>query len=184
MITQGDRYIGGGILEFKKSGETTWVEIGEIQEAKINMSVTFADAFSKDRVQKKLVEKVAKEINSTTSFSTQKVNVHNLAMFLLGTESTENYSIGDELPDGSIATEATTAVKIKAGDNPVIEGSLRFIGDEDGAKKPVILIHQAVITPSGDLPMIVDEFANLSYEGAILETDDGFYDEYLMDVGA
>lgn len=182
MITQGDRYIGGGKVFFTPTNGTEF-EVGEIQEATITNSVEFAEAFSKDTVIKKLVERVAKSINASGKFSTQKLNLTNIAMFVLGKEGSDTFEIGDELPDGTTATEQVVIPKITAGDNPVIDGSLKFIGDEDGPKKPVIVVPSVVLTPSGDLPLIVEEFASLSFDFAILETDGRLYDEYIMDVG-
>ncbi|MGB7402701.1 MAG: hypothetical protein WA916_08970 [Arcobacter sp.] len=183
MITSGDRYIGGGKIFFTpKDGEE--VEIGEIQEATISTSVEFAEAWSKDTSMAKLVERIAKKVDASGKFSTQKVNLTNTAMFLLGTEATEDFVTGDTLPDGTTATADVTIAKIIAGNKPVVEGELKFIGDEDGAKKPVIVIPSVVLTPSGDLPMIVDEFAKLSFDFAILQTGGKLFDEYLMDVGA
>ena len=59
-----------------------------------------------------------------------------------------------------------------------------FVGDEDGDQKPVMLIHNAAITTSGDIPMISEDFAKLAFEGAVLKTDKGYTDEYFMAVGA
>lgn len=185
MITSGDRYIGGGKVFFIPK-DSTEIEIGEVQEATISQNVEFADAFSRDTVMKTLVEKVVKSIEGSGKFSTQKVNVKNLAMFLLGNETTEDFTTGDTLPDGSTAGADVTIVKIEAGTNPVVEGALKFVGDEDGAKKPVLVIPSVVITPSGDMPLIADDFTNLSFDFAILKQagSEKLYDEYLMDVGA
>lgn len=181
MITSGDRYIGGGKFYFTPKGGTEF-EIGEIQEAAISHSVEFADAFSKDTVMKALVEKVAKSISASGKFSTQKVNLKNLSMFMLGTETSESFTAGDTLPDGTVATADIVIPKIEAGNKPIVEGSLKFVGDEDGAKKPVIVVPSAVITPNGDLPMIIEEFAKLNFDFAILKTNGKLYDEYIMDV--
>lgn len=182
MLTNGDRYIGGGKMFFTPDGGVE-AEIGEIQDATISNSVEFAEAFSKDTVMKKLVERVAKSLSASGKFTTQKLNLTNTSMYLLGTESTETFETGEELPDGTTATEQVIIPKITAGDNPVVAGALKFVGDEDGPKKPVIKIPSVVLTPSGDLPMIVDEFAQLSFDFAILETDGRLYDEYIMTVG-
>jgi hypothetical protein len=185
MITKGERYIGGGKLFFKENKDgAVEVEIGEIQSATFKPSVETKDAFSKDTTMKKLVEKVATAINATISFETQITNAHNMAMAMLGDESSETFEIGDTLPDNTIATATTVVPLINVGTRPIIEGQLKFIGDEDGAKKPVLLIFNAVIIPTSDIGYIVEEFTKLGFEGAVLETDDGLAKEYRMTVGA
>lgn len=185
MITTGDRYIGGGKLFFKenKAGSTE-VEIGEVQSASLKIGVETKDAFSKDSTMKKIVEKVATAITATITFETQITNAHNTAMAMLGTNKTETFAIGSTLPDGSTATAETVIPVIEIGTKPIIEGQLKFVGDEDGAKKPVLLVFNAVITPTGDIGYIVEDFTKLSFEGAVLETDDGYAKEYRMTVGA
>lgn len=185
MKTTGDRYIGGGKLFFtsSKSGSTR-IEIGEVQECTLTMSVETKDAFSKDTVMKKLVEKVATSITSTLKFTTQIRNSNNTAMAMLGATATKTFDIGDTLPNGTVATASTTLNYIKAGAEPIIEGKLEFVGDEDGAKQAVLVVHSAVITPTGDIAYISEDFSQLSFEGAVLETVDGYADEYEIEVGA
>jgi hypothetical protein len=184
MITAGDRYIGGGKLFFKenKTGATE-VEIGEVQSATLKIGVETKDAFSKDTTMKKLVERVATAINATISFETQITNVHNTAMAMLGTSTNETFAIGDELPDGTTATASTVVPLIKVGTKPIIEGQLKFVGDEDGAQKPILVIFNAVITPTGDIGYIVEDFTKLTFEGAVIETEEGYANEYRMTVG-
>lgn len=183
MITKGNRYIGGGRLYFKANKDgATEVEIGEVQSATLKVGVETKDAFSKDQTMKKLVEKVAIAINATISFETQITNAHNTAMAMLGSENTETFEIGETLPDGTIATAQTVVPVILVGTKPIIEGQLKFVGDEDGATKPVLLIFNAVITPTGDIGYIVEDFSKLTFEGAVLKTDEGYAKEYRMTV--
>ncbi|RBQ28415.1 hypothetical protein [Aliarcobacter vitoriensis] len=185
MITEGQRYIGGGKLFFteNKIGASE-IEIGEIQEASLNVGVETAEAFSKDNTMKKLVEKVPTNITGSLKFTTQKINLNNMAMAMLGTLTDEEFDIGEVLPDGTTATTLTTVPVIKIGEKPIIEGQFRFVGDEDGAFKPVLVVFNAAVTPSGELPYITDNFATLSFEGAVLKTDNGYAKEYRMKVGA
>lgn len=184
MITAGERYIGGGKLYFKdkKSGSTE-VEIGEVLSANLKIGVETKEAFSKDTTMKKIVEKVATAITATITFETQITNAHNTAMAMLGTISSETFAVGAKLPDGSTATAQTVIPVIDIGTKPIIEGQLKFVGDSDGAKKPILLVFNAVITPTGDIGYIVEDFTKLSFEGAVLKTDDGYAKEYRMDVG-
>lgn len=182
-MLKNDRYIGGGKIFFTPSGEgASEVEIGEVQEATLNFSTTTADAFNKDNVMKKKVAKVVTDITASIKFTTQITNAHNTAMAMLGTSDNEVFAIGDTLPDGTVAAEEITIPVVKAGTKPLIEGALKFIGDEDGDEKAVLIVFNASITPTGDIGYIVDNFSVLSFEGEVLETDDGFANEYRMAV--
>lgn len=187
MITKGERYIGGGKLYFtpllKNGTQGEEFEIGEIQEATLSISTETVDAISKDNVMQKVVEKVVKSIGGSLKFTTQKITDKNKTMALLGTSTEETFDIGDTLPDGTTATKQLTIPVIKVADNPLIEGQFRFVGDGDGEYKPVLLIYNASVIPSGDISYITDSFATLGFEGAVLETDEGYAKEYKMKVG-
>lgn len=183
MITSGSRYIGGGKLYFKSSvSGSTEVEIGEVQEATFTIGVSTKEAFSKDEVMKTLLEKVVTEITATVKFTTQVRDAKNMALALLGTATTESFASGSLLPDGTTATATTLIPVINAGTTPVISGQLKFIGDAKGAKKPILLIYNAVITPSSDIGYIVEDFSTLSFEGAVTKTASGYAKEYTMTV--
>lgn len=180
-----DRYIGGGRLFFKSNKPAAIeFELAEVQDVKYKVNVVTKDAFAKSNVMKALVAKVATEITSTISFNVQKLTLDTMAMAMLGTVTSETFAVGAKLPDNTTATVSTVIPVIKVGENPIIEGQLRFVGDEDGNEKPVLLIFNAVITPSGDISYISEDFSQLSFEGAVLKTDDGFAKEYRMTVGA
>ncbi len=184
-MLSNDRYIGGGKLFFTPVGVgATEVEFGEVQEAKLKFNVTTKDAVNKDQVIAKKVAKVVTAVDATIDFTTQITNAHNTAMAMLGTLESETFEIGDTLPDGTVATAQTVIPVIKAGEKPLIEGELKFVGDEDGDAKPVLLIYNAVITPTGDIGYIMDDFTKLSFSGEVLKTDAGYAKEYRMTVGA
>ena len=184
MMKDG-RYLGGGKLFWKPNiVGAVESELAEVQDFTYKPTVETKEAFSKANVMKTLVARVVTSFGATVSFSVQKFNIENMAMALGGTITDEVFAIGATLPDMTVATTVTTIPVIKVGDNPLIEGQLRFIGDEDGDQKPVMLIHNAAITTSGDIPMITEDFAKLSFEGAVLKTEKGYTDEYLMTVGA
>ncbi len=183
MITSGSRYIGGGKLFFKSSvSGSTEVEIGEVQEAAFNIGVATKDAFSKDEVMKVLLEKVVTEINATIKFTTLVRDAKNMALALLGTTSTETFAVGELLPDGTTASTSTIFPLVNVGTTLIISVQLKFVGDAKGAKKPILLIYNAVITPSADIGYIVEDFSTLSFEGAVTKTANGYAKEYTMTV--
>lgn len=187
MRTEGNRYIGGGKILFtplKKDGTLgDEFEIGECQSGELSFNVEKKDAFSKDRVIKQLVEQVVTNIDATFKFTTQKLNTENLVLAKMGVKEEITYDIGDTLPDGTIATKAGTYTKIKMAENPIQNGQIRFIGDEDGASKPVLVLYSVALAPSSGFNYFSDEFATLEFEAAVLKTDDGYGDEYWMEVG-
>ncbi len=179
------RYLGGGKLYWKpNTASAVERELAEVQDFTIKPTTEKKEAFSKANVQKTLVAYVITGFNLTVSFSVQKMDIDVMAMALGGTVSNEVFAVGATLPDMTTATESTTIPVINVGANPLIEGQLRFVGDEDGDQKPVMLIHNAAITTSGDIPMISEDFGKLAFEGAVLKTDKGYMNEYFMTVGA
>lgn len=179
-MLQNNRYIGGGKLYFTPKGGAEF-EIGEIQSASVEISSETKDALNKDKVISLKVAKVVTSVSATLKFETQITNAKNTAMFMLGTEDTETFETGATLPDGSTATAQTTIPVLKAGTNPLIEGAFRFVGDDAGDAVPVLQIPYAVVSPEGSFGYIVDDFTKLSFNGEILQDENGvFYKEYRM----
>lgn len=184
MMKDG-RYLGGGKLYWKPNKvDAVERELAEVQDFTIKPATEKKEAFSKANVMKTLVAYVITSFNLTVSFSVQKFDIDVMAMALGGTVSEKVFAIGETLPDMTVATKQTTIPVIKSGANPLIEGQLRFVGDEDGDQKPVAIFYSVAITTSGDMPMITEDFAKLAFEGAVLKTAKGHMDEYLMTVGA
>ena len=180
-----ERYIGGGKLFLSLYNGTTYdaeVEVGEIQSATLKISNTYADAMGKDSGIGKKVDKVATGTEATISFSTQNVNASNVAMAMFGKQTTESFASGDTLPDGTVASEDITLAVTKGGELSKIEAKIRIVAKNvSGTTNPVLVVHHAVITPSGDVrDYFADKHAVVGFDGEILEVADGYFKEYSM----
>lgn len=180
-----ERYIGGGKIFFSNYNGSTYdaeVEIGEVQGANLKISQTYADAYSKDTGVQKKVDKVATQTDSTISFTTQNVSKENMAMAMFGSLESETFEISDTLPDGTVATVQTIIPVVRGGSLTKIEGKVRIVGvNATGTQNPVLVVHHAVLTPDGDVrDYFADKHTTIGFSGEILETADGYFDEYFM----
>ena len=183
-----ERYIGGGKIFLSKYNGTDYdaeVEIGEIQSGLLKISQTYVDALSRDTGIAKKVDKVATSTDATFAFSTQNMNNANLAMAMFGAAAeTETFAISDPLPDGTVATEETILPVINAATFSKFEAKIKVVGvNVSGSENPILVIHHAVITPSGDIrDYFADKHSVLSFDAEILEVADGYFKEYFMPV--
>jgi len=180
-----ERYIGGGKILFGKYNGTGYdadVEIGEIQSAKLKVTPKYADASSKDTGVSKKVDKVLTGTDATLSFTTQNVNKANMAMAMLGSETTETFAIGDTLPDGTVATVQEVIPVINGGTLSKVEGKVTIVGvNVSGSDNPVLVVHHAVLTPSGDIrDYFADKHTTVGFDGEILEIDGEYFKEYFI----
>lgn len=185
MLTKNnniERYIGGGKIYIKLKGETEWREVGEIQKATVRGEVETVEAINYDSCMAITSARAPKKFTGSAEFSTNNINIENMAIAMLGKIEDVTFNTGDTLPDNTTATKEITIKCIKAGKSPIIEGSLKFIGDECGDVKPVFDIHNAIITPAEPFDYIAQEFQQLGFKAEILKTQKGYYDEYRMAV--
>lgn len=180
-----ERYIGGGTLFLSLWNGATYdaeVEVGEIKSANLKISQTYADAISKDTGIDKKVDKVVIATDATISFTTQNANASNMAMAMFGTQTTELFLIGAILPDGTVAVVDTTLAVTIGGTLSKIEAKVKIVGvNISGSYNPVLIVHHAVITPSGDTrDYFADKHATVGFDGEIIKVADGYFKEYLM----
>ena len=176
-----ERYIAGGILKYTPVGGTER-EIGEVQDVKLKINTEYKKAFNKDKALPVVADKVPTKVEATISFKTQNISKENLAMFLLAEITQQTFSAGDTLPDGTVAASDVTVDVIKAAQNLTVKGKLVFVADSAvGTKSPVLEVPVASITPVGDLPLMSEDFANLEFEGEVLQQTNGeYFTEYLI----
>lgn len=180
-----ERYIGGGklyISRYNGVGYDAEVEIGEIQSAKLSIKQNYADATSKDNGTAVKVDKVAISTEATLNFSTQNLSKENLAIAMYGSLTTESFAIGAKLPDGTVATAATTLSVIKGGALSKVEAKVRIVGKNlSGEFNPVLLVHHAVLMPNGDVrDYFADKHGALAFDGEIMEVNGEYFREYYI----
>ncbi len=180
-----ERYIGGGTLFISRFNGTDYdaeIEVGEIQAANLKITQDYADAMSKDSGVAKKVDKVAIKTDSAISFTTQNVNKTNMAMAMFGSESVESFTTGDALPDGTVATADIDIPIIIGGTLSKIEAKIKIVGvNISGSDNPVLVVHHAVLTPSGDIrDYFADKHTVLGFDGEILEIGGEYFKEYLI----
>lgn len=175
------RYIGGGKVFFTPKGGTER-EIGECQSANVSIETELAEAINRDNCMAVKAGKMVKAINGKVEFTTQNINLDNMAMSMLGKVEDVAFKTGDTLPDGTTATADISIKCIKAGQMPILEGALKFVGDSCGDEKPVLVIHNAIISPNGTFEYITEEYQKLGFSGEVLKADKGYFEEYRMAV--
>lgn len=178
-----ERYIGGGKMyytPYANGAYGTEIEIGEVKDVKLKLTPTTKKAVSNDTSIGKTVDQAVTMVEGSLSFSTQNLNKENRAMFGLGTLTTETFSTGDTLPDGTTAAADVTYDVVQGGAQPLTEGLFRFVGDTLRGKAPILKTH-AVVTPNAERGYIVDDFSKLDFSGEVLETAElGYFKEYTV----
>lgn len=70
-------------------------------------------------------------------------------------------------------------VRIKAGTNPLLKAKLIFVGSPVAGKRVIAIIHEANIKMGGDLPLMSEDFASMSFEGSANKTEEGYYTHFI-----
>lgn len=163
ILKDGDirRYIGGGKV-FAIMKDKAEIELGECQNCAIEIKAETADAFNRDKSIKKLSARVVTGITGNISLTIQNISPENMAMALLGKVEDMVISSGAKLPDGTTATAETTLKRIRAGKNPIIECGFKFVGDDDGDEKPIVIVYKTHVTPTGKLSTYQTSFKRLN----------------------
>jgi len=183
-MTDTTQYLGGGRLFFKEEGATDYIEIGGVQDFSYNISVETVKALDKTSCTTTTSKVNAKSVGGSVTFTTQNIIKENLRLALFGKASVVNYDVGDELPDGTTASEAVAVDKIEAGKKPVIEGAIKFVGSPCDGKTPVYDFYRVVLSPNGDISPLSEDYMNIPFSGEMLsKVEDGtpkYFDLYLI----
>ena len=183
-MLKNNRYIGGGKLYFTSEDDgAVELDLGEVKNINFKVETEEAKAYDNSEVLEKLVDVVAIGVTATLTFDTQTINIQNMALATKANLTSETFTDGQELPDGTTVSGDDVVVPvIDMAKKPIIRGKFRFVGDENGDEKPVLLIYSAALKSSSDFGYISKEFQTLSFEGEVLKTATGYAKEYRMTV--
>lgn len=176
-------YLAGGIMYIQP-----YLKDGTLGDQKYDMGATevtltkdtqSVSAFTRAGGLKQKIAQVVTEESYTIKITSNSFSPANLEYALGAKLEKITIQKGELLPDNEIAQKSTNFIKIEAGRNPIIKAKLIFVGTPVQGKKVVAIIHEADIKMSGDLSLMSEDFASLSFEGSANKTAQGYYTHWI-----
>ncbi|STQ86214.1 hypothetical protein LS73_000180 [Helicobacter muridarum] len=176
-------YLAGGTLYIQP-----YLKDGSLSSEKYDMGATevtltrdtqSAIAFTRSGGLKQKIAEVVTEENYTMKITCNSFSPMNLASALGSRVEKVTILDGEILPNGELANGDYTFIKIDAGSNPLLKAKLIFESKPISGKRVIAIIHEANIKMGGDLPLMSEEFATMSFEGSANKTQEGYYTHYI-----
>ena len=175
-------YLGGGKLFMQKLGGVEKIDMG-VQTLALSRESTTKEAFSRAFGTKQRIEEVIVDDSFMLKGTINNMSAKILE-FALGS-SCERIEVadGESLPNGEMNNSGKTYVfsRLKAGSNPTFKAKLIFEGVPVSGKQSFFIAYEANIKLNGELNLVGDEFAEVSFEAKLNKTDDGIYDHYIKE---
>jgi hypothetical protein len=149
--------VGKGIVSFKKTGASTFRDLGNVTSLIITPNMDTLEHFSSREGVKKKDLTVILSKQATVKLVMEEFTADNLAIMVLG--DVDETAVGG--PEVEIFS--TTAVT----------GELKFVGTNEIGPQITVDLYNVSFTPSGDLQMISDEFNNMEVTGDVLVAGSG-----------
>jgi hypothetical protein len=149
----GNYYIGKGIVSIKLLGETQFVDCGNVPQFEFLAKVTNLDHFSsRTGVRVKDFTAVI-EITGALTMQLEELTARNMGFALLG------------LPTGGPSPTPDT---IDIFSNPVIYGSVKFVGTNDIGPIWTVNFPLVKLSPSKAVSLIANTWGTVDLEGDVL----------------
>lgn len=149
--------IGKGIVSFKKEGDSTFRDLGNVTSMVFVPKVTQLDHYTSRAGVKKRDVLITLEQLADVKIVMEEITAQNLALMV--------YGAVDLAAVGGPEVEIFGASQVK--------GALKFVGTNDVGPKLLINLDNVSWTPTGDLQMISDQWNNMEVTGAILPAEGG-----------
>jgi hypothetical protein len=156
----GNLQVGKGIVSFKKTGDSTFRDLGNVTSLIITPDLTTLEHFSSRAGVKKKDLTIVLEKKGTVKMVMEEFTAHNLSMMVLGT----------------VDEDAVGGPEVNVFDTTQVTGELKFVGTNDVGPKITVDLYNVSFTPSGDLQMISDEWNNMEVTGDMLVAEGGAND--------
>lgn len=149
----GNYYIGKGVVSIKLLGESQYVDCGNVPLFEFQAKVTQLDHFSsRTGVRVKDFTAVI-EIAGSLTMQLEEITARNMGFALLG------------LPTGGPSPTPDT---INIFSNPVIYGSVKFVGTNDIGPLWTVTFPLVKLSPSKALGLIANTWGTIDLEGDVL----------------
>lgn len=151
-----DYYVGRGVVEFKKDGQSDWRDLGNVSVFELVPAVEKLDHFSSRTGVRTKDKSIVLEKSMTVRIVTDNITPHNLELALLG----------DTPVAGSGGDYSLNIFK-----NSEIAGEIRFTGANDYGPKVNIHLPDVSLIPSSAIGFISDEWGQIELTGEVLDSD-------------
>jgi hypothetical protein len=148
----GNYQVGKGVVTFKRPGDVTPRDLGNVSSLVISPDVTQLDHMSSRTGVKSKDLSVTVEKKATLKMTADEVTAYNVSLLTLGTldESAVGGPTVDYLNEASVT------------------GELVFTGANSVGAQITMTIYNVSFKPTGDLQMITDEWNELEMEADVL----------------
>jgi hypothetical protein len=147
----GNLQVGKGIVSFKKEGEATFRDLGNVTELVITPDMTTLDHFSSREGVRKKDLVVILEKKATVKLTMEEITAQNVALMVLG----------------AVDEAAVGGPEVEIFSSTAVNGWLKFTGTNDVGPKITVDLYNVSFTPSGDFSLISDEWNNLEVEADV-----------------
>lgn len=151
----GNLAVGKGIVSFKKTGEPSFRDVGEVREFEITLAIEQLDHFTQRSGVREKDFTVVLERGGQARMIMEEWTPENLAIMLMGI-------VDVDAPGGATLTIM---------EEDASEGELRFVGTNDVGPKWTVILDRVRFIPSASLNMLSDEWAGLEISGEILKSE-------------
>lgn len=148
----GNYQVGKGVVSFKKEGEATYRDVGNVSALTITPNLTTLDHFSSRTGTKSKDLSVVLEKQLALSMTMDEVTPDNVALMTLGTV--------DEAAVGGPTVDIFTGTSVT--------GALRFVGANDVGAKVQLDLWNISFQPDGELSFISDEWNEMQITADVL----------------
>ncbi len=149
----GNYYIGKGIVSIKLLGETQYVDCGNAPQFEFLAKVTNLDHFSSRQGVRKKDFTAVIELAASLTMQLEELTARNMGFALLG------------LPTGGPSPTPDT---IDIFSNPVIYGSVKFVGTNDIGPIWTVVFPLVKLSPNKALSLIGNTWGTIDLDGEVL----------------
>lgn len=149
-------FVGKGIVSFKKTGEDSYRDLGNVPEFTLNPTIEELEHFSAREGIKTVDRTVVLSRSAEVRMVMEEVTLENLELALLGE--------ADESTPWRMEIFATDA----------IEGALRLVGSNEVGRAFQVDLPSVTFLPGAEIPFITEEFGKIEVRGKCATVDGSF----------
>jgi hypothetical protein len=153
----GNLQVGKGIVSFKKQGDASFRDLGNVTSLVITPDMTTLDHFSSREGVKKKDLQIILEKKATVKLTMEEITAQNVALMVLG----------------AVDEAAAGGPEVEIFSSTAVNGWLKFVGTNDVGPKITVDLYNVSFTPTGDFQLISDEWNNMEVEADVQVAPDG-----------